>query len=204
MITRVKINGFKSFQNFEIFFAPFTVVAGTNASGKSNLFDALMLLSRLAEKDLKTAFNEQRGDPMELFTQYDDLNYAKEMSFEVDMLVNRMVKDNWGGEAELNNTRLRYKLTISRQSNVLGIEDLIVKHESLEKIKGAEDRFIKRLPKDAAVYWKTRKAGGSAKPFIETIHQNGIITINTRQDGKRGGESPASQSHHSNCIGRHQ
>ena len=77
MITRIKINGFKSFQNFEIFFTPFTVVAGTNASGKSNLFDALMLLSRLAEKDLKTAFSEQRGDPMELFTQYDDLNYAK-------------------------------------------------------------------------------------------------------------------------------
>lgn len=189
MITRVKINGFKSFQNFEIFFAPFTVVAGTNASGKSNLFDALMLLSRLAEKDLKTAFSEQRGDPIELFTQYDDLNYAKEMSFEIDMLVNRRVKDNWGGEATLNNTRLRYKLTISRQNNVLGVEDLIVKHESLEKIKGAEDKFIKSLPKEAAVYWKTQKAGGSAKPFIETIDQSGIITINTRQDGKRGGKA---------------
>jgi predicted ATPase len=189
MITRIKINGFKSFQNFEIFFAPFTVVAGTNASGKSNLFDALMLLSRLAEKDLKTAFSEQRGDPTELFTQYDDLYYAREMSFEVDMLVNRTVKDNWGGEATLNNTRLRYKLTIARQSNALGVEDLIVKNESLEKIKGANDKFIKGLPKKAAAYWKTLKAGGSAKPFIETTDQNGVITISTRQDGKRGGKA---------------
>ncbi len=189
MITRVKINGFKSFQNFEIFFAPFTVLAGTNASGKSNLFDALMLLSRLSEKDLKTAFSSQRGDPIELFTQYDDLNYAREMSFEVDMLVNRTVKDNWGGEAILNNTRLRYKLIIARQSNALGVEDLIVKYESLEKIKSADDKFLKGLPKEAAVYWKTWKAGGSAKPFIETIDQNGIITISTRQDGKRGGKA---------------
>ena len=35
----------------------FTVIAGANASGKSNLFDALTLLSRLAETDnLKRAF----------------------------------------------------------------------------------------------------------------------------------------------------
>ena len=61
MITRIKINGFKSFQNFEMTFTPLTIVAGVNASGKSNLFDALQLLSRLAEADLKTAFSEQRG-----------------------------------------------------------------------------------------------------------------------------------------------
>ena len=56
MITKIKINGFKTFHNFEMEFSPLTVVAGLNASGKSNLFDALQLLSRLAEFDLKTAF----------------------------------------------------------------------------------------------------------------------------------------------------
>ncbi|MEW5818300.1 MAG: AAA family ATPase, partial [Spirochaetota bacterium] len=39
MITHIKINGFKSFQNFEMSFTPLTVIAGVNASGKSNLFD---------------------------------------------------------------------------------------------------------------------------------------------------------------------
>lgn len=63
MITRIKITGFKSFHNFEMIFTPLTVVAGVNASGKSNLFDALHLLSRLAETDLKTAFSEQRAIP---------------------------------------------------------------------------------------------------------------------------------------------
>ena len=70
MITFIRITGFKSFQNFEMTFTPLTIVAGANASGKSNLFDALKLLSRLAETDLKTAFSEQRGNPIELFTQY--------------------------------------------------------------------------------------------------------------------------------------
>jgi len=59
MITKIEIHGFKSFHNFEMVFTPLTIVAGANASGKSNLFDALKLLSRLAETDLKTAFNEQ-------------------------------------------------------------------------------------------------------------------------------------------------
>ena len=59
MITYLKINGFKSFHNFEMEFTPLTIVAGTNAAGKSNLFDALNLLSRLAEVDkIHTAFRE--------------------------------------------------------------------------------------------------------------------------------------------------
>ncbi len=44
MITYIKIDGFKSFKDFEMGFTPSTVVAGVNASGKSNLFDALKLL----------------------------------------------------------------------------------------------------------------------------------------------------------------
>ena len=157
MITSIKINGFKSFQNFEMTFTPLTVVAGVNASGKSNLFDALQLLSRLAGMDLKTAFSSsgQRGNPSELFTQYGENWYAPEMDFTVEMLVNRKVKDNWGAEAELNNTRLRYRLTIARKPNELGIDDLVVKHENLEKIKYENDQWVKAtLPKEAKPLWE--------------------------------------------------
>ena len=59
MITRIEIDGFKSFSNFVMDFSPLTVIAGANASGKSNLFDALQLLARMAETDdLRTAFGE--------------------------------------------------------------------------------------------------------------------------------------------------
>ncbi|MCP4110295.1 MAG: AAA family ATPase [Desulfobacteraceae bacterium] len=193
MITSIKINGFKSFQNFEMIFTPLTIVAGANASGKSNLFDALKLLSRLAETDLKTAFSEQRGNPGELFTQYGENWYAPEMDFTVEMLVSRNIRDNWGSEAELNNTRLRYKLIIARKTNELGIDDLAVKYEQLEKIKFGDDQLVKQiLPKEAKPLWQTKRAGGSNIPFIQTIKQNEITTIKIRQDGRQGGKaSPA-------------
>lgn len=190
MITRIIINGFKSFQNFEMTFAPLTVVAGANASGKSNLFDALKLLSRLAETDLKTAFSEQRGNPGELFTQYGENWFATEMDFTVEMLVDRKVRDNWGGEAELNNTRLRYHLAIARKPNDLGFDDLIVKREKLEKIMSGEDRWVKTyLLKESNAFWRTKKGGGTSKPFIETTAQNDIPTIKIRQDGRQGGKA---------------
>ena len=190
MITRIKINGFKSFHDFEMAFTPLTIVAGANASGKSNLFDALQLLSRLAETDMKTAFSEQRGNPGELFTQYGDNWYAPEMDFTVEMLVNRHVKDNWGGEATLNNTRLRYRLIITRKPNQLGIDDLVVKHERLEKIKFEDDQLVKSiLPRKAKPLWKTQRAGGSKDPFIKTEEQNEITTIKIRQDGRQGGKA---------------
>ena len=122
MITRIEIDGFKTFRNFQMDFAPFTVIAGVNASGKSNLFDALQLMSRLAEADLRTAFSEQRGDAIELFTQFGDGSYSEEISFAADLLVNPDVKDNWGGEATLKYTRLRYELRIRRGKNEQGIE----------------------------------------------------------------------------------
>ena len=89
MITYIKINGFKSFINFEMGFTPFTVVAGPNASGKSNLFDALKLLSDLSHTDLKNAFRNQRGEARELFTQFSNDEYANQMSFYVEMLLTR-------------------------------------------------------------------------------------------------------------------
>lgn len=190
MITYIKIKGFKSFFDFEMTFAPFTVIAGVNASGKSNLFDALQLLSRLAETDLKTAFSDQRGNPGELFTQYDDDSFASKMEFTVGMLVNRKVRDNWGVEVELNSTRLRYKLVIVRTTNSLGIDDLSIEQESLEKIKLEEDKWSKEfLPREAKPLWQTKRAGGSKDPFIQTTIKDGISTIKIRQDGRQGGKA---------------
>lgn len=185
MLTYIKINGFKSFHNFEMEFTPLTVIAGVNASGKSNLFDALMLLSRLAELDLKTAFAKQRGNPSELFTQYAEDWYANEMEFVVEMLVNRSVKDKWGGTALLNNTRLRYKLIITQKKNQLGFEDLFVKHESLEKIKPADDNWVNNFREADELTKATNNRGGTTAPFIKTELGNNVAII-IRQDGKRG------------------
>jgi predicted ATPase len=202
MITYIKINGFKSFQNFEMEFTPLTVIAGANASGKSNLFDALMLLSRLAENDLKTAFGEQRGNPGELFTQYGEDWYSDEMEFMVEMLVNRSIRDKWGGNAVLNHTRIRYILLINKRTNELGFEDLYVKHESLEKISSQNDKWVKKfLHKDARKLAKPLRAGGSREPFIKTELEGNKVAIKIRQDGKQGGKATPAYSISQTVLG---
>jgi len=66
MIKKIKIVNYKSLKNLEVTLSNLMVIFGANAVGKSNLFDALNLLSRLVtQKNLKQAFAEHRGMPIE-------------------------------------------------------------------------------------------------------------------------------------------
>ncbi len=66
MIRKIRIKNYKSLKNVEINLGNLTVIIGPNAAGKSNLFDALNLLSRLiTKKNLKEAFEGHRGHPLE-------------------------------------------------------------------------------------------------------------------------------------------
>ena len=68
MITRVVINGYKSLWDVDIELGALTLVIGPNASGKSNLLDALGLLSRMVTGGtITSAFQEHRGNPLEAF-----------------------------------------------------------------------------------------------------------------------------------------
>lgn len=188
MITYIKINGFKSFHNFEMEFTPLTIIAGTNASGKSNLFDALMLLSNLSETDnIKKAFKDQRGEFLELFTQYGENNYAKEMDFQIEMMVNKEITDAWGNKAKLKYTRLRYELKIKRFTNDSGMQDIEVSYESLVNLKHQEDDWIKIIPKQYKENWRPKvELGKRGIPYIYTTTENNILTVEVPQDGKTG------------------
>lgn len=189
MITYIKINGFKSFHNFEMEFTPFTVIAGANGAGKSNLFDVLTLLSRLASEtdNLKGAFRNQRGEFMELFTQLGNDKYAPEMQFVVEMLVNKRIKDDWGNETELNYTRLRYELSIKRFTNQVGIEDLEITNERLLHLNNKDDFWARIIPKKTLDSWRPKiKLGRRIIPYIDMIVVNDTALISVRQDGNMG------------------
>lgn len=70
MLTRLRVQGFKSLHDVDIELAPLVVLMGPNAAGKSNLLEALLLLSRLAtEQTLAAAFEPPlRGYPLEAFS----------------------------------------------------------------------------------------------------------------------------------------
>lgn len=144
MITQIEIDGFKTFKDFKVELAPFQVIVGANGSGKSNLFDALHLLSRLAEVDLRTAFQELRGDAHELFTLLPNGQHTPHIRMAVDLLINHNIQDSLGGEADLTYTRLRYEIAIIQRTDENGLEQLYISHESLRSIPPYEDAWSRK------------------------------------------------------------
>ena len=69
MLSRIKIDRFKSLVGVEAELRPLTVVFGPNAAGKSNFLESLLLLSRLVtERTVAEALEPpMRGLPMEAF-----------------------------------------------------------------------------------------------------------------------------------------
>ena len=92
MIRRLKVTGYKSLKDVEVRFQPLSIMFGPNAAGKSNLLDALSLISGIVtKKNLKEAFGGQRGLPLESFYYGDEgferlrENDTAEATFEVDV-----------------------------------------------------------------------------------------------------------------------
>lgn len=154
MITKLEISGFKSFDKFSVDLAPFVVVAGLNGAGKSNLFDAISLLSDLAKMNIQEAFGKQRGTALELFTQYGQGQTATEMVFAVEMLLDKTIRDSWGKKAELKYTRLRYELCIERRPDRSGIERLFIKYEALKPIPATTDHWYNTYVGTHNRYWR--------------------------------------------------
>src|SRR5579859_4829037 len=95
MITRIEIDGFKSFHNFALDLQPFQVFIGPNGAGKSNLFDAIQLLSYIAGSEtLAEAFSKGRGGAFDQFSALPgDTDHAQTMTFAVEMLIARQTND---------------------------------------------------------------------------------------------------------------
>lgn len=198
MITKLEIDGFKTFENFKIELSPFVVIAGANGSGKSNLFDAIQLLSRLADNDLKSAFvgETQRGEARELFTQYPDGSYAKSMRFLIEVLVDKPVKDSWGNETSLTYTRLRYIVEISRGKEKKGLEKLYLSKEELVPIKKADDTWYKCYVGTQNDYWSPKFKTGRTIAYINTELdlKSKVSTIYLQKDGTKRGKSRANRA----------
>lgn len=185
MITHIELDGFKTFQKFSLDLAPLQVIVGANGAGKSNLFDALQLLARLAESDLYSAFEGLRGNVGELFTIRPHGSTADCICLAVEMLVNRKVQDSWGAQEEVRFPRMRYELKITRRADVQGLERLYVEHESLAPIRRGEDRWTKSYDLKTGSAWIPKMTGGRS-PFISTLEEQGVSTLSLHQDGRSG------------------
>lgn len=153
MITRIEIDGFKSFYDFAVDLQPFTVLIGANGSGKSNLFDAIMLLSRLAEgKTVAEALRgDGRSDPREAFSLLPNGERAEKIRMAVEMLVPSEAIDRHGDKRALVTTRLRYELSIGRYGSG-GLEQYNAVDEGMDAVLREEDVARSRSWLRSAVY----------------------------------------------------
>ena len=169
MITRVAIKGYKSFKDVALDLGALTVVIGPNASGKSNLLDAIGLLSRMVTGGtIRSAFDEHRGNPIEAFFVppggLDALLSSDVLAFslgvEVDLsdstvtTVERIIRDMREGlpagarARRVVERRMRYDLTIEflTSTGMLRVRDerLVALRRDGEERKG-RNPFLERV-----------------------------------------------------------
>ena len=201
MLTRLQIEGFKNIRDADVRFGPFTCIAGANGIGKSNLFDAIHFLGRLADESFLDAVAAVRGDSLRaadgrrdlqggsdvrsLFFRHGD--YVRDrMSFEAEIIVPAEGEDHLGQPAKASCTFLRYRLELGLDQSIPSEgARMTLLSESLEPIrKGDAPSLLPFAPKkkawrDSIVY---NDRGGV--PFISTKVEEGDRTvIQLHQDG---------------------
>ncbi len=188
MITRIKIDGFKSLINTELFLGPFTCIVGANAIGKSNFFDALSFLSNLADKTIVEASKSVRSENLKHSNIRDIFfrsgsDYMNQMLFEVDMLIPKTGVDDLGQTANATITCLRYKLVLEINNETDDSEPIMIIQESLDPITLSDTR--KNLKFDHKREWIDSILEGrrsTKNPFISTDNEK----IKLHQDGNKG------------------
>ncbi|WP_277063581.1 AAA family ATPase [Schaalia cardiffensis] len=175
MLTRFEVSGFKNLKDVVVDFGPFTCIAGPNGVGKSNLFDAIHLLSRLAQYSFSDAFRgiretpRQRGTvrstlPPEVLSGDENLRLAAEM-------ILRPTARTSNGETKLSNTYVRYELELSVQTKGDASLRLALVNESL-----------KTLPAQGACLWQCSEV----RDYLVGEAEQDVISTGDVQDNDDG------------------
>ena len=183
MITRIELDGFKTFSDFSLDLRPFSSVVGPNASGKSNLFDAIRFFSLLAQSDTFTAMQGLRGEPVELFRRTPS-GRCDRMKIALEVVLGLESDDSFGTPYKLRSQRLRYELELSLAKDKSGLpRAVVVQSESCVPIAKKDDRAA----------WCRKLAlsySGQLGAFIRMNKQKRVIEI--RQDGPKKRGNPVS------------
>jgi predicted ATPase len=183
MLKKLRIQGFKSIRDLTIDFAPLTVLFGPNTAGKSNILEAVQLLSRLAtEKTIADAFSSPlRGYPNEAFALPKEglkgllRQKSAELSLSADIEV-----------AEASNGRrvrdLHYSATIRIRPQT---GELAVENEFLARLN-AKGQVAQspgpRIVKEES-YLSVRRLGEPGRPRHEAIGLNHTLLSNRQFSG---------------------
>ncbi len=194
MLTRLQVSGFKNLVDVDVRFGPFTCIAGANGTGKSNLFDAIQFLGRLASDTFVDAAasiraEEDKASSVQSLFHRIGSEYADSISFSAEMIVPDKGVDDLGQEAKATFTFLRYCLELTYRVDdrlpFSGSFELV--QESLEHIKLGEAPRHLRFQHSAKDWRKSVVKGRRAAPFISTVDHEGQRVVLLHQDGGSSG-----------------
>ncbi len=198
MLTRLRVRGFKNLLDVDLPLGPFTCVAGPNAAGKSNLFDAIRFLHLLTRHPIMEAvrrLRETRGrspEPRSLFTSFGDFR-APEIRLAAEMIMPRDVEDDFGVCATAAISTVVYEVAF-RLDEGADVERLELVEEWLRPVKASEARR-------GAGAWAGEPfqasciSGRRGRDFVSTSQApGGVPQIRIHQEGHGGRRVPAQKS----------
>ena len=131
MLTRIEIDGFKNLLGFSAEFGPFTCIAGPNAVGKSNLFDAIELLSLLADYSLEEAASRVRAtsgsheSSRALFWSDGEIR-SEHICIAVEMIADGWVVDELGRAARPSTPAFRYEIGLRHDGQLRLVDERLI------------------------------------------------------------------------------
>lgn len=191
MIIRIKIDGFKSLLNTELYLGTFTCIAGANAIGKSNFFDAILFLSHMANDTILQAAKSIRSENMKHSNLTDIFyksgsRYYKKMKFEIDLIIPKTGIDDLGQTAKATITSLKYVLELKLNEESPDKELIEIVKEELKPITQTETK--KNIHFHHSKEWLNSVISGrrsSQNPFISSDKEK----IKLHQDGGNKGRT---------------
>ncbi len=194
MLTRLEIDGFKSYEDFAIDLGPHALILGANGVGKSNLFDALRFLSSLATSPVSEAARDLRGRPEELFSFDADGVPRDDMRFAIELLLPSNLVDPFENEVSLSNTRVRYEVTLARAANGGGPGELLVTHEYMARLAASDDGWAPSGRRPSKPFRRAHiHRTGRTSPYLST--DGGEFKIHQEGNQGRTRRLPATRAH---------
>jgi predicted ATPase len=182
VLSKFRVQGFKSLLDVEIELAPLVVLIGPNAAGKSNLLEALLLLSRLATEQTLSAALEPplRGYPLEAFSLPEGGLEGLLQKDRAELMLEAEVQPA-RSEGRSPPERLRYRVAVRIQpkTGALSVAD-----EYLARLRrNGEPKHKPRIEK-AGNQLIVRQLGEAGAPRHEELGLNHTLVSNRQFTGE--------------------
>lgn len=194
MLTRLRARGFKNLIDVDVEFGPYTCIAGHNAVGKSNLFDAIEFLALLADHPFLEAARmlrpsgDRQSDPKMLFTLDSKGEVAQNLVLEAEMLVGQRITDEFGQASAPRSTFVRYLIELAYVAHDTGtpgrVGGLELVREELTPISKGDAHLHLRWPHSAKYFRQTAVINNRfSGAYVSTETVDGTATLLIHADG---------------------